>query len=191
MDALARTKGLDPRDLRLASLAPEHGRLKTVLKEAADMAGWASRSATIDEAMGLACGIYKEMSYAAAVARVARTADGYRVTGLWCAHDCGLVINPDQVRAQVEGNLVWGIGMALREELTVEAGAISAESFFDYAMPVLSDVPDIQIRLLEGSPLPSGAGETAIVCATAAITNAIAAMTGETVTRLPVRGAPA
>jgi isoquinoline 1-oxidoreductase beta subunit len=189
IDALARTKGLDPLEMRLASLAPAHGRLRTVLEEAADMAGWASRSATADEAMGLACGIYKEMSHAAAVARVARTATGYRVTGLWCAHDCGLVINPDQVRAQVEGNLVWGMGMALREDLLIEGGAIQAESFFDYTVPVLSDVPDIRIRLIEGSPVPTGAGETAIVCATAAITNAIAAMTGETVTRLPVRGA--
>lgn len=191
MDVLARTKGLDPLEMRLAALGPQHDRLRTVLEEAADMAGWTSRSATADEAMGLACGIYKEMSYAAAVARVARTADGYRVTGLWCAHDCGLVINPDQVRAQVEGNLVWGIGMALREELMIEDGAIPAESFFDYTVPVMSDVPDIQIRLIEGSPVPTGAGETAITCATAAITNAIAAITGETATRLPVRHAPA
>lgn len=129
------------------------------------------------------------MSHAAAAARVTRTDAGYRVTGLWCAHDCGLVINPDQVRAQVEGNLVWGIGMALKEELLVDDGRIMPNSFFDYPLPVLSDVPEIEIRLIEGGAEPSGAGETAIVCGTAAVTNAISAMTGETVNALPVRAA--
>jgi isoquinoline 1-oxidoreductase beta subunit len=127
------------------------------------------------------------MSYAAAVARVTRSGTGYRVTRLWCAHDCGLVVNPDQVRAQVEGNLVWGIGMALKEEVLVDGGRILPESFFDYPLPLLSDVPEIEIRLIEGSPQPTGAGETAIVCGTAAVTNAIAALTGRTVTTLPVR----
>jgi isoquinoline 1-oxidoreductase beta subunit len=190
IDALARARRIDPLDMRLRSLAPEHVRLRAVLAAAADMAGWTARPGDrSDEGWGLACGIYKEMAYAATVARVTRTGNGYKVTGLWCAHDCGLVVNPDQVRAQVEGNLVWGIGMALKEELRVDGGRILPESFFDYPMPLLSDVPDIEIRLIEGSPEPTGAGETAIVCATAAVTNAIAAMTGRTVTTLPVGAA--
>lgn len=187
IDALARKKGVDPFAMRLAALPEEHVRLKTVLKEVADMAGWSNRPGSGDDRLGLACGIYKDMSYAAAIARVARTANGYRVVRLWCAHDCGLVINPDQVRAQIEGNLVWGIGMALSEELIVDGGAIAAESFFEYAVPVLSDVPDIEIRLVDGRSASTGAGETAIVCATAAITNAVAAIMGQTVMRLPVR----
>nr|CAD6629918.1 xanthine dehydrogenase family protein molybdopterin-binding subunit [arsenite-oxidising bacterium NT-25] len=186
IDALVRKKGLDPLAMRLAAL-PDHERLKTALKEVADMAGWSNRPNSGEERMGLACGIYKDMSYAAAIARVVRLDGSFRVTRLWCAHDCGLVINPDQVRAQIEGNLVWGIGMALREGLAIDDGAVNAGSFFDYAVPVLSDVPDIEIRLIEGSAAPTGAGETAIVCATAAITNAVAAITGQTVMRLPVR----
>ena len=188
--ALARAKGIDPLDMRLRSIAPQHARLRAVLSAAAEMAGWTLRSKdSSDEGWGLACGIYKDMSYAAAVARVTRSETGYRVTGLWCAHDCGLVVNPDQVRAQVEGNLVWGIGMALKEELLVEGGRILPESFFDYPLPLLSDVPEIEIRLIEGSSEPTGAGETAIVCGTAAVTNAIMAMTGQMVTTLPVRAA--
>lgn len=188
--ALARAKSIDPLEMRLRSIAPQHARLSEVLSTAAEMAGWTSRTKdSSDEGWGLACGIYKDMSYAAAVARVTRTEAGYKVTGLWCAHDCGLVVNPDQVRAQVEGNLVWGIGMALKEELLVDGGRILPESFFDYPLPVLSDVPEIEIRLIEGSSEPTGAGETAIVCGAAAVTNAIAAMTGETVTALPVRAA--
>lgn len=188
IDALARANGIDPLDMRLKSIAPQHSRLSAVLTAAADMAGWTLRPRdSPDQGWGLACGIYKDMSYAAAVARVTRTESGYRVTGLWCAHDCGLVVNPDQVRAQVEGNLVWGIGMALKEELLVDNGRILPESFFDYPLPVLSDVPDIEIRLVEGGAHPTGAGETAIVCGAASVTNAIAAMIGQTVTTLPVR----
>jgi isoquinoline 1-oxidoreductase beta subunit len=188
IDALALARGIDPLEMRLRSIAPQHGRLRAVLSAAAEMAGWTSRPRRpSDEGWGLACGVYKDMSYAAAVARVTRSGTGYRVTRLWCAHDCGLVVNPDQVRAQVEGNLVWGIGMALKEEVLVDGGRILPESFFDYPLPVLSDVPEIEIRLIEGSPQPTGAGETAIVCGTAAVTNAIAALTGRTVTTLPVR----
>jgi isoquinoline 1-oxidoreductase beta subunit len=190
VDALARAKGIDPLDMRLRSIAPHQERLIAVLSAAAEMAGWTSRPKdSSDEGWGLACGIYKEMSYAAAVARVTRTEAGYRVKGLWCAHDCGLVVNPDQVRAQVEGNLVWGIGMALKEELLVDGGRIRPESFFDYPLPVLSDVPDIEIRLIEGNSRPTGAGETAIVCGAAAVTNAVAAMTGRTVSTLPFKQA--
>lgn len=190
IDALARAKGNDPLEMRLRSIPPQHARLSDVLSAAAEMAGWTSRPKdSSHEGWGLACGIYKDMSYAAAVARVTRSETGYRVTGLWCAHDCGLVVNPDQVRAQVEGNLVWGIGMAFKEELLVDGGRILPESFFDYPLPVMSDVPEIEIRLIEGSAAPTGAGETAIVCGTAAVANAIAAMTGQTVTTLPVRAA--
>lgn len=190
IDALARAKGIDPLDMRLKSIKPEHRRLSTVLSEAAEMAGWALRPMdTPEEGWGIACGIYKDMSYAAAVARVTRSEAGYRVTSLWCAHDCGLVVNPDQVRAQIEGNLIWGLGMALKEELVVSGGQILPESYFDYPLPVLSDVPNIEIRLIEGSNEPTGAGETAIVCGTAVVTNAIAAMTGRTVTALPVKAA--
>ncbi|MFN7026938.1 MAG: molybdopterin cofactor-binding domain-containing protein, partial [Pseudorhizobium sp.] len=188
IDALARTKGIDPLDMRLKSIVPEHLRLRLVLEAAADMAGWRLRPKDSDtNGWGLACGVYKEMSYAAAVARVTKTKSGYKVANLWCAHDCGLIVNPDQVRAQVEGNLVWGVSMALTEELLVDDGRILPTSFFDYPLPVLSDVPAIEIRLVGGAAVPTGAGETAIVCGAAAVTNAIAAATGRTVTALPLR----
>ena len=185
VDALARRHGFDPVAFRLANMAEGHPRLAAVLRQAAAMAGW-DRADKRDDgtALGVACGIYKEMSYAAAVARVAQTDNGPRVTKLWCAQDCGLVVNPDQVRAQIEGNLTWGIGMALYEELTVEDGRILGDSFFDYAMPRYAQVPEMEIALIEGAAEPSGAGETAIVCA-AAVTNALAAIDGAPVTRLP------
>jgi CO/xanthine dehydrogenase Mo-binding subunit len=152
----------------------------------AALAGWDGQRSSSRLAYGLAAGIYKDMAYAAVVAEVELSADhSARVRRMWCAHDCGQVINPDQVRAQVEGNLTWGLGMALREGLYVEEGRIAAESYADYAVALFSDSPEIAIELVEEGEPPTGAGESAIVAATAAITNAIAAATGQTVTRLP------
>lgn len=188
VDALARQRGIDPIAFRLANMADEHPRLAAVLRKVAEMSDWEGESGhdTNGSALGVACGIYKEMSYAAAVARVERTESGYRVVRFWCAQDCGLVINPDQVRAQIEGNLVWGIGMALSDRLRVEDGRIVGESFFDYDLPRYAEVPDMDIALIEGGPEPTGAAETAIVCGAGAITNAIAQLTGTTVSALPV-----
>lgn len=188
VDALARHHGIDPIALRLTNMADTHPRLATVLRKAAEMADWTHEKdrRQDDSALGVACGIYKEMSYVAAIARVVRTQTGYRVIRFWCAQDCGLVINPDQVRAQIEGNLVWGMGMALKDHLHVEDGRIVGDSFFDYDLPRYAEVPEMEIALIEGAPEPTGAAETAIVCGAAAVTNAIARLTGATIGALPV-----
>jgi isoquinoline 1-oxidoreductase beta subunit len=135
----------------------------------------------------VACGIYKAMSYAAVVADVEVDADGHvRVTRLVCAHDCGQVINPDQVRAQCEGNLVWGLGMVLFEGLPVARSQVAAATFADSPVPRLPDVPPMHIDLVDEGDPPTGAGETAIVASGAAIANAIRAATGVRLQRLPV-----
>ena len=110
------------------------------------------------------------MSYAAVIAEVTRAGEQMRVTKLWCAHDCGLMLNPGQVQAQVEGNLVWGIGMALFEDLTLAEGTVAQTSFADYAVPRFSDVPEMVIELIDEGEAPTGAAETAIVAAAPAIT---------------------
>ena len=186
IDALARRAGRDPVDFRLAALAGHKPRLAAVLKTVAEHSNWSSRRSGAGRGWGVACGVYKGMSYAAVVAEIAmQEAAVPRLRRLWCAHDCGLVVNPDQVKAQIEGNLVWGIGMALHEKLRLSEGRIAAESHADYAVARYSDVPEIDIALVGEKNAPSGAGETAIVAGAAAITNAIAALTGATVTSLP------
>jgi isoquinoline 1-oxidoreductase beta subunit len=131
------------------------------------------------------------MSYAAVVADVevdvARAA--VRVTRLWCAHDCGLVINPDQVRAQCEGNLVWGLGMVLVEQLPVAGSGVSATTFADAPIPRLGDVPSMHIELVDDGAPPTGAGETGIVAAGAAIANALRDACGLRLQRLPLHEA--
>ena len=139
----------------------------------------------------MACGIYKGMSYAAAVADVEVDPDSgrVRVTRMWCAHDCGRVVNPDQVRAQCEGNLVWGLGMVLVESLPVADSRVAAATFADSPIPLISDVPPMEVLLVDEGDAPTGAGETAIVAAAGAVANALAAATGFRASRVPVRPA--
>jgi isoquinoline 1-oxidoreductase beta subunit len=190
MDEAARVAGADPLDFRIAHASDP--RLVAVLDRARAISGW-DRAATPAGAetqigRGVACGIYKEKSYAAAVAEVAVDPRGrVRVTGLWGVHNCGLAINPDQVRAQCEGNLVWSIGMVLSDGLPVEDGRVVAENFGDAPIPALSDVPHITVELFETDAPPAGAGETMIVAGPGAIANAIRAATGRRPVRFPIR----
>jgi isoquinoline 1-oxidoreductase beta subunit len=199
VDECAHRAGQDPLAYRLAQI--EDARLARVLRHAAQAARWgeplgeargeprrpaAPTSANLRQGRGLACGIYKEMSYAAVVADVEVGPTGaVRVTKLWCAHDCGRVINAEQVRAQCEGNLVWGLGMVLREGLRFEQGAVVEGSFDESPIPRWDDVPELEVLLIDEGEPPTGAGETAMVAAGAAIANAIRAATGVRLLTLP------
>lgn len=187
IDDCARLAGQDPLAFRLTHL--DDRRLARVLGRVAQAARWAEPAAALPGqrvGRGLACGIYKDMSYAAVVADVAVAADGaVRVLRMWCAHDCGRVINAAQVRAQCEGNLVWGLGMVLVEGLTFRGGHVAAASFADAPIPRWGDIPALHVELVDTGEPPTGAGETAIVAAGAAIANAIRAATGVRLLALP------
>jgi CO/xanthine dehydrogenase Mo-binding subunit len=189
MDEAARVAGVDPMAFRVAHAADP--RLAAVLERVREISGGDRVASTsVPETRigrGVACGIYKEKSYAAAVAEVAVDPRGrVRVSGLWGVHDCGLVINPDQVRAQCEGNLVWSISMVLSDGLPVEDGRVVAENFGDAPIPGFSDVPPIMVDLIDTDAPPAGAGETMIVAGPGAIANAIRAATGVRPVRFPV-----
>lgn len=189
IDEAALLSKADPVAFRLRHIGDD--RLAAVLKRVADISRWsASVERTGDQRIGrgVACGIYKDSSYAAAVADVSVDRDGnVRVTGLWCVHDCGLVINPDQVRAQCEGNLAWSIGLVLSDELPFGEGRIMAETFADSPIPRMSNVPPITVDLITGQQPPTGAGETAMVAGPGAIANAIRSATGVRPSRFPIR----
>lgn len=192
MDECARHVGADPLDWRLQHTTD--ARLAQVLRSAAAESRWSERpasDATTLRGRGIAGGIYKGVSYAAAVAdvEVQRATGQVRVTALWCAHDCGLVLQPDGVRAQTEGNLVWCVGMVLHEQLPVARSGVAAASFADYPLPRMGDVPPLHVHLIDSSAPPTGAGETAMVAGAGAITNALRDATGVRFARLPVRTA--
>ncbi|MDP3612979.1 MAG: molybdopterin-dependent oxidoreductase, partial [Rubrivivax sp.] len=140
---------------------------------------------------GVAGGVYKGSSYAAVVAdvEVDTTTGLVRVRRLWCAHDCGRVINPDQVRAQCEGNLVWGLGMVFSDRLDVASSRVAATGFADAPVPRMADIPDLEVLLVESEHASGGAGETAIVAAAGAIANALRQALGIRWSRFPVRPA--
>jgi CO/xanthine dehydrogenase Mo-binding subunit/AraC-like DNA-binding protein len=165
VDEAAIAVGADPCAFRLAHLSDPT--LAAVLRRVAEISGWGSVAGApegLRTGRGIACGTYKGSSHAAAVADVEVDPAGrVRVTRIWCVHDCGLIINPDQVRAQCEGNLVWSIGMVLTDDLTTADGRVTALTFLDAPIPRLSEVPPITIDLIETDRPPQGAGETAIV----------------------------
>lgn len=189
IDEAAILSGADPLAFRLAHV--QDPILAAVLARVGEIADWGRAPDAVAgrrRGRGIACGIYKETSYASAVADVAVDARGrVQVTGLWCAHDCGLVINPDQVRAQCEGNLVWSLGMVLTDDLPVERGRVVAETFADAPIPRFAEVPPITVDLIRSDRAPQGAGETAIVAGPGAIANAIRAASGQRPHRFPVR----
>lgn len=189
IDLLAKKAGKDPIAFRTANLKGSHPRLAHCLTEVARLSNWAGSSKSATRYRGAACGIYKEVTYVAVVADIDIDPEtqSFQVAKLYCAHDCGTIINPDQVRAQIEGNLVWGIGMATQESFHLQDSRISADYLGDYEIPTIGDVPDIAIKLVtpEGAA-PAGAGEAAITAAAAAISNAFFAATGQPVTKLPI-----
>ncbi|MCR5885918.1 molybdopterin-dependent oxidoreductase [Rhizobacter sp. J219] len=122
----------------------------------------------------------------AAVAEVVISAERIRVTGLWCSHDCGAMVDPRSVRAQVEGNLVWSLSLVLFDQLTAPEARAAQTGFADYALPRITDMPVLDIDLVASDKPPSGAGEAAIVAGAGAIYNAIAAATEKQPSRLPI-----
>lgn len=189
IDELALAAGADPLAFRLDHVTD--ARLAACLTRVRDMSKWGAAPAAggpgVRVGRGVACGIYKGVSYAAAVADVAVNEAGRaRVTQIWCVHECGLVINPDQVRAQCEGNLVWSIGMILSDNLPLETGRVTAETFGDAPIPTLTETPPMTIDLLTSDLPPAGAGETGIVVGPGAISNAIRMATGQRLTRFPL-----
>ncbi|MGN6829589.1 xanthine dehydrogenase family protein molybdopterin-binding subunit [Paucibacter sp. M5-1] len=191
IDECAHLAGIDPLAFRLAHL--DNARLRRVLQRVAQAADWprpALSDAQILRGRGLACGIYKGSAYAAVIAEVEveRASGAARVSAMHCAHDCGRIIQPDGVRAQIEGNLVWCLGMVLIEALPVDKQAgIAASGFAEAPIPRIHDLPVLHIELIDTGEPSGGAGETAMVAGAGAIANALRAATGRRFTRLPVR----
>lgn len=183
IDECAHAANRDPVEFRLRHI--EEPRLKRALEQAVATAP-RMRPPPVRKlhGRGVACGIYKGSSFAAVVADVeVDSASGeVEVMHMHCAHDCGMVVNPDQVRAQCEGNMVWGLGMVL-----VESWSSGVRNFGESPIPRIHQLPSMSVHCVDSAEPPSGAGETAIVAASAAIANAIRAATGWRPTRLPVR----
>lgn len=183
IDELAEAAKLDPLEFRLANL--DNPRLRDVLTAVADRVQWRERrkSRKPGAGMGLACGTEKG-SYVAASAEI----EGSTIKNICMAFECGAILNPSNLKAQVEGSIVQGLGGALTEEIQFEGGVLKNGRFASYKVPRFRDVPPIEIILLDRKDLaPAGAGETPIIAVAPAIANAVYDATRQRVRSMPVR----
>jgi nicotinate dehydrogenase subunit B len=186
VDDLAHAVGIDPLEFRLKNL--KDARLRAVLEAAAKQFGWGQAKPAAGHGVGLACGTEKG-SYVATCAEVAadRECGRVRVVRLVSAFECGAVVNPGQLKNQVEGASVMGLGGALWEAIRFEDGKVLNPRFSRYRVPRFADVPALETVLVDRKDLPSaGAGETPIVGVAPAVGNAIFQATGLRLRSLPM-----
>jgi isoquinoline 1-oxidoreductase beta subunit len=104
-----------------------------------------------------------------------------------CAVDCGMIVNPDTVKAQIEGGVIFGLTAALFGEITIRDGRVEQSNFNDYRVLRINEAPTVEVHLIKSSEAPGGIGEVGTVGAAPALTNAIFAATGIRIRRLPVK----
>lgn len=182
MDELAAAAEVDPVEFRLAHLPQRH---RKVLSLAAEMSGWGSatpegrgRGAAIVESFG---------AIVAQIVEVSVTGDNQiKAEHVWAAVDCGLVINPDGAEAQIQGAVNFALSAALYGEINIEAGEVRERNFPDYEMVRMASAPRIDVQFVDSAEPPGGLGEPGVPPLAPALANAIFAVTGKRVRRLPV-----
>jgi len=190
IDGWAQRLGEDPLAFRLRHIS--NPRLRAVLEAAAERFGWNSRPPQATHGFGIACGSDKGSFVAACVEVAVDTMDdtgvaALRVVRIVEAFECGALINPDNVRAQVEGAVIQGLGGALFESVRFANGRILTPDFTGYRVPRFADIPPIDVVLLDRKDIPSvGAGETPIIAIAPAIANAICQVTGRRLYAMPL-----
>jgi isoquinoline 1-oxidoreductase beta subunit len=200
VDELAHASGQDPLAFRLKLIgesrkipqagegrekedALDTGRLKSALQLAAEKAGW-GKPLPKTQGRGIAGTCY---GYVAAVAEVSVSRSGFEVHRLVCAVNCGRAINPDGVRAQVEGAAIYALGATLKDAITVERGRVVQANFNDYQVIRMKEAPPIEAHIVPSTEAPSGIGEPIVAVIAPAICNAIFSATGKRLRRLPIR----
>lgn len=186
MDELACAAKMDGLEFRLKNLKDE--RLRAVFQAAAQKFGWGKPKGTEGQGFGMGGGFEKGGNVATcAEVRVDAKSGDVRVVRLVTAFECGAIVNPDGLRNQIEGANIMGIGGALFEAIQFENGKILNARFSKYRVPRFSDVPSIEVVLLDRKDIPSaGAGETPIVSIAPAIGNAIFDATGVRLRSMPM-----
>ncbi|MEM8839600.1 MAG: xanthine dehydrogenase family protein molybdopterin-binding subunit [Pseudomonadota bacterium] len=183
MDELAVAAGEDPVSFRLKHLANDP-RLAGVLKLAAEKAGW---STPPQEGRHRGVAVHKSFnSYVAEIAEVSMRDDGtVKVEKVVCAVDCGVPVNPDNIRAQIEGGLGYGLSAILREEVTLTDGEVDQSNYYDYLPLRITDMPDVEVHIVASSEAPTGVGEPGTPPIGPAVANAVYKATGQRVRDLP------
>ena len=184
MDELAHAACKDPYEFRHNLLAnqPRH---RAVLELAAQKAGWGT---ALPE--GHSRGIALHKSFSSFVAQVAEvslsSSEEAHVHRVVCAIDCGRVVNPNTVEAQVQSGIVYGLSAALYGAITLKDGRVQQSNFNNYKMLTMNKAPKVEVHIVSSQEAPTGVGEPATPPIAAAVANAIFALTGNRIRRLPV-----
>jgi isoquinoline 1-oxidoreductase beta subunit len=182
MDECDEAAGQDPVAFRLAHLAA-NPRGAAVLKLAAEKAGWGG---DLPAGSGRGVSLHGSFgSHIAVVVEVDATGDEVRMTRVVAAVDCGEVVNPDTVKAQIEGGVLFGLSAALYNDITFKDGRVEQGNFDDYLQLRMEAAPPVEVHLVRNHEDPGGIGETGTVSAAPALGNAIAAATGKRLRTLP------
>ncbi len=183
IDELAAAAGADPFEFRRKLLRKQH-RNRWVLELAAEKAGWGKPLPA-----GLFRGIAQHHSfdsYAAAVAEISVEGGEIRVRRVVCAIDCGRVINPDLVSAQLESSVVFGLSAALKQQITLDGGRVQQANFHDYPALRMYESPEVETYFVKNEAAPTGVGEPGVPVVAPAVANAVFAATGKRLRRLPL-----
>jgi isoquinoline 1-oxidoreductase subunit beta len=184
VDELAANAKQDPLAYRLA-LLDKNSRAKAVLQIAAERSGW-GRPLAAGRGRGVALCIGFG-SFIAQVVEVGVDKDGtVHPTQVWCVVDCGVQVNPDTIRAQMESGIVFGLSAALYGEITLKDGRVEQTNFADYRVLRINEVPAINVTLVKSLEAPGGIGEPGTSCVMPALTNAVFAVTGKRIRKLPI-----
>jgi len=184
LDELALATGTDPLELRRRLLA-EHPRHLGVLELAAEKAGWGT-PAPAGRARGLAVHFSFE-SYVAMVAEVSLEGGRPRVHKYTCAVDCGRTVNPDTIEAQLQGAVGFGLTAALYGAITLKDGRIEQSNFHDYRLLRIHEMPAVEVHIVPSEEPSSGVGEPGVPPVAPALLNALCALTGKRIRRLPIQ----
>jgi isoquinoline 1-oxidoreductase beta subunit len=184
LDELAQAAGKDPVEFRRA-LLDRHPRHRQVLDVAAEKAGWGkplpagrARGVAVHESFG---------SFVAQVAEVSLSGSGVKVHRVVCAIDCGRIVNPDTIKAQIEGGIVFGLSAALYGEITLKDGRVEQSNFHDYPVLRINEMPWVEVHIVPSDEKPGGVGEPGVPPIAPAVVNAIAVLTNRRIRRLPIR----
>jgi nicotinate dehydrogenase subunit B len=184
MDELAHAMNMDPLEFRLKNMA--NPRLRAVFEAAAQKFGWGREKSSTTRGFGIAGGVEKG-GYVATCAEVAIIGGDVTIRRVAAAWESGAVVNPNGLRNQVSGSIMMALGGALFEAIHFSNGRILNPHLADYRLPRFSDMPKIEVEILDRKDLPpAGAGETAIVGLAPAVANSIFAATGNRLRSLPM-----
>jgi isoquinoline 1-oxidoreductase beta subunit len=186
-DELAALGKQDPLELRRRLMTKEP-RLKAALELAATKGDWGKRLGP-NKGRGIACAA-SFGSFAAHVAEVEVGSDGaVHVRRIVCAIDCGAIVNPDIIAAQLEGAVAYGLSGALEAEITIEKGGVVQSNFHDYPLLRIADMPRVEVHIVPSADKPGGVGEPGTPPVAPAVVNALFAATGKRIRKLPIKRA--